>query len=290
MSAQPLSQILREYIARMVATGGPSELDAALSGDELRICLAHKRVRGTDELLAPFSIRAPASVTHHLWSSTIACPDFSTEDRIAVRDDIEAILFRYLNPLDVIRGNDRSVWLLSETERNQLTRVMALASEDELDYIFMVGPNAQWTGPIRGLHKTMATLAQLLSRHPDFTTGKVVCKQSATFLFLGDARALDRVVSSGIGVDGRNVPSRGIFALDSNSYMDALVQLGEDEARDLAAVEFSYDGTCVRALGPLGIPLYRIPHAVPSTAIRSIAQVNGNKVLFEAPQTVSAAT
>jgi hypothetical protein len=282
MSTQPLNLIVRDYVAQMVATGGPALIDRQFSPAGFHIVLGRKRVRGTDELLAPFDVRAPAGVTHYLWSSSVVCPGLPEDDTAALRDEIETILFRYLNPLDLHRGRSRTVWLLSETEQSQLSRVMALSADEEADYVFMTGPNAQWTGPIRGLHKTMATLAHLLSRHPDFTSGKVICKRPMTLLFLGEARGMDRVASSGIGVDGRNVPSRGIFALDANSYMDALVQLGEDEARDLAAIEFSYVGNCTRAQGPLGIPIYRIPHPVSATSVRSITLVNGNKVTYEA--------
>ncbi|MDB5059126.1 MAG: hypothetical protein JWO59_2598 [Chloroflexi bacterium] len=290
MSTQPLNLIVREFVAQLVATGGPTILDRPFSPAGFRIILGRKRVRGTEELLAPFGVRAPSGVTHYLWSSSVVAPGLAEADSDALRDEIETILFRYLNPLDLRRGRERTVWLLSETEQNQLARVMALPATEEADYIFIAGPNAQWTGPIRGLHKTMATLAHLLSRHPDFSTGKVMCKPPTTFLFLGEARGMDRVVTTGIGVDGRNVPSRGIFAVDTNSYMDALVQLGEDEARDLAAVEFYYTGNCTRAQGPLGIPLYRIPHPVPASSIRSITQVNGNKITYEASESITSAT
>jgi hypothetical protein len=281
MSTQPLNRTIRELLARMVTSGAPALLDMPFSPAGFRLILARKKTRGVDEVLAPFSVRAPTSVTQYLWSSSVLCPGLSGEDRAVLRDEIETILFQYLNPIDVLRGTERSVWLLSETEQSQLARVLALAPEDELDYIFMVGDSPQWTGPIRGVHKAMAALAQILSRHPDFATGKVVCRPPATFLFLGEARSLDRVPTAGIGIDGRNVPGRGIFAIDPNSYMDALVQLGEDEARDLAAVEFGYTGTCIRAQGPLGIPMYRIPHAVHSDQVRSITLVNGNRRIFE---------
>jgi hypothetical protein len=44
--------------------------------------------------------------------------------------------------------------------------------------------------------------------------------------------------------------------------------------------EFSYTGSCLRALGPLGIPLYRIPHSVPASAIRSLAAVATGEVTY----------
>ncbi len=267
----------------MVATGAPPVLDAPFSPAGFRIVLARNRIRGTDDALSMFSMRAPTSVTHYIWSSQVICPGLSDEDSAVFRDEIEAILFRYLNPLDVVHGRERTVWLLSETEQSQLARVMALPPEDELDYIYMAGPSAQWAGPVRGLHKTMATLVQLLSRHPDFVTGKAVCRIPVSFIFLGDAQSLERVPSAGISVDGRTAPIRGVFAIDTSSYMDALVQLGEEEARDLVAVEFAFSGTCIRAQGPLGIPMYRIPHAIHADAVRSITIVNGNRVTFEAP-------
>jgi hypothetical protein len=287
MSTQPLDRVIREFLARMVATGAPTAIDQPFSPAGFRIVLARKRVRGSEDLLASFTVRAPSSVTHYLWSSKVVCPGLPEPDAEVVRENLETILFRYLNPLDVIRGVDRTLWLLSETEHSQLTRVLALAPEDEADFIFLTGTSAQWTGPIRGLHKTMATLAQLLSRHPDFATGKVLCRPAVRFIFLGDARGIDRLTSTGIGVDGRNIPSRGIFALDTSSYMDALIQVGEEDARDLAAVEFLYSGSCIRAQGPLGIPLYRIPHAVAASAIQSITQVDGNRQIFEAAYTAA---
>ena len=84
-------------------------------------------------------------------------------------------------------------------------------------------------------------------------------------------------------MDGRLVPARGVFALDTTSYLDALVQLGEEEARDLAVVEFVYAGPCLRAHGPLGIPLYRIPHTITSHAIRSVTTVATGKIFFQVP-------
>ena len=266
----------------MVATGAPPVLDAPFSPAGFRIVLARSRVRGIDDALSVFSMRAPTSVTHYLWSDHIICPGLSEADTDVFREEIEAILFRYLNPMDVLRGRERTVWLLSETEQSQLARVMGLPIDDELDYIFMTGANSQWTGPVRGLHKTMGTLAQILSRHPDFVTGKAVCRSPVSFLFFGDVQSIERAPSGGISVDGRTTPIRGVFAVDTSSYMDALVQLGEEEARTLAAVEFAYSGTCIRAQGPLGIPIYRIPHAIHPDAVRSITIVDGNRVTFEA--------
>jgi hypothetical protein len=266
----------------MVATGAPPVLDAPFSPAGFRIVLARTRVRGTDDALGMFSMRAPTSVTHYLWSDRVICPGLAEADADVFREEIEAILFRYLNPLDVLHGRERTIWLLSETEQSQLARVMALPQEDELDYIFMTGVNSQWTGPVRGLHKTMATLVQMLSRHPDFVTGKAVCRAPVSFVFLGDTQSLERAPSSGISIDGRTSPIRGVFAVDTTSYMDALIQVGEEEARTLAAVEFAFTGTCIRAQGPLGIPIYRIPHAIHADAVRSITIVDGNRVTFEA--------
>jgi hypothetical protein len=274
--------MIREFLAQLVATGSSMALDKPFSPAGFRLQLHRKRVRGTDEILAPFAIRAPVSVTHHLYASSVVCPDLPDADREALTDDVEAILFRYLNPLDAIFGKHRTLWVLSETEQNQLMRVMALTPEEEADYVLLAGPQAQWTGPTRGLHKTMANLAQMLSRHPDFATGKVVCKPPATFLFLADANGVERAPTLGITADGRGLPSRGIFALDTASYMDALVQLGEEEARGLGVVEFRFSGSCLRASGPLGIPLYRIPHAIPASSIVSVSMVAGNEILFPA--------
>jgi hypothetical protein len=283
MSTQPLSRVIRECIAALFATGTLNAVDRPFSPAGFRLQFCRRRVKGTDDLLAPFAIKAPNSVTHYLYSSSVILPDLPDEDQAAIRDEVESILFRYLNPLDVVPGVGHTVWLLSETEHNQLARVMALDIDEEADYIFLTGANAQWTGPIRGLHKTMGTLAALLSRHPDFTTGKVICRPPASFLFLGEARGLERLPSGGISSDGRSAPVRGIFALDTASYMDALVQLGEDEARDLAAVEFSYSGQCMRAQSPLGIPLYRIPHSIPPSAILSVTTVAAGTITYQAP-------
>ncbi len=280
MSTQPLNRVVRELLAQLIATGAPSTLDKPFSPAGFRLQLHRKRVRGSDELLAPFPTRAPTSVPHHLYASSVICPGLPEEERAILRNEIEAIIFRYLNPLSVIPGYERTLWLLSETEQNQFMRVMALDPEEEADYIFLAGHNAQWTGPIRGLHKTMATLAQMLSRHPDFATGKVLCRPPTSFLFLGELKSLERVPTAGIGTDGRNVPTRGIFAIDTSSYMDALVQLGEEEARELGVAEFSHSGQCLRAHGPLGIPTYRIPHSVPASAIRSLTAVASNEVLY----------
>jgi len=282
MTTQPLSRLIREILAQLLSTGAPSVLDQQFSSAGFRLALTRKRVRGTDEILSQFVIRAPVSVTHYVYSSLVTCPELAESDHALIRDEIDTILFKYLNPLDVLRGSDRTLWLLSETEQNQMARVVALPPADEADFIFLTGPAAHWTGPIRGFHKTMATLAQLLSRHPDFATGKVICKPPASFLFFSESEGIERVTGAGIGIDGRNAPSRGIFALDTNSYMDALVQLGEDEARQLAAVEFLYAGSAIRAQSPLSIPLYRIPHAVPALDVRSITIVDGNKSVYEA--------
>jgi hypothetical protein len=288
VSTQPLNRVIRELLAQMVATGSPDMLDKPFTPAGFRLVLHRRRLRGSDELLAPFAVRAPNSVTHYLYASSVVCPGLEEADQAVVRDEIEAILFRYLNPLDVIPGYERTVWLLSETEHLQMMRVLALSPEEELDYIFLGGQTAQWTGPIRGLHKTMATLAQMLSRHPDFATGKVICRPPAGFLFLGEVKALERVPTAGIGTDGRSVPTRGIVALDTASYMDALVQLGEEEARDLAVAEFTYTGSCLRAHGPLGIPLYRIPHSVPASAIRSLTAVASGEVLYRSGEPATA--
>lgn len=281
MSTQPLSRLIRECIAHLLATGAPESIDTPFTAAGFHLQLHRRRVRGGDEVLAPFAVRAPNSVTHYLYASRVICPDLAEEDRALLRDEVEAVLFRYLNPLDVLPGRDHTVWLLSETEQHQLARVMALEASDEADYIFLVG-TAQWTGPIRGLHKTMGTLAQMLSRHPDFATGKVLYRPPAGLVFLGEAKGLERMPSGGIGTDGRSVPGRGIFAIDTASYMDALVQLGEAEARELAAVEFSYTGACLRAHGPLAIPLYRIPHSIPPAAIRSVTVVASGDVTYQA--------
>ncbi len=288
VSTQPLNRTIRECLARMVATGAPPLLDTPFNAAGFRVVLARNRVRGTDDALGMFSMRAPTSVSHHIWSSRVICPGLSDADSDVFREEIEAILFRYLNPLDVLPSRERTIWLLSETEQNQLARVMALPFEEELDYIFMTGSNSQWTGPVRGLHKTMATLVQILSRHPDFVTGKAVCRAPVSFIFLGDVQSVERAPSAGISVDGRASPIRGLFAVDTASYMDALVQLGEEEARTLAAVEFAFGGTCIRAQGPLGIPIYRIPHAIHADAVRSITIVDGNRVTFDVQASPSA--
>jgi hypothetical protein len=282
VSTQPLKRVIREYLAELNATSAPNTVDRPFSPAGFRLLLSRRRVRGGDDLLAPFPIKAPNSVGHYLYASWVICPDLPEEDREVFREEIDAILFRYLNPLSALEGVERTIWLLSETEQHQLSRVLALSPDEEEDYIFLTGAAAQWTGPIRGLHKTMATLAQLLSRHPDFATGKVICRPPATFLLLGEARALERVPTMGIGTDGRGVPTRGVFALDASSYMDALVQLGEAEARELAAVEFTHTGTCIRAHGPLGIPLYRIPHTIAPGAIRSVTLVGTGEVIYQA--------
>jgi hypothetical protein len=283
MAAQPLNRVIRGFLAQMVAAGAPPLLDEPFSPAGFRMVLARKRTRGNEDLLAPFAVRAPASVTHYLWSSSVICADLPMEDRDIVRDEIETILYRYLNPLDVVKGANRTLWLLSESEQSQLVKVMSMSPDAELGYLFATGPTAQWTGPVRGLHKAMAALAQVLSRHPDFVTGKAICRAPTTLLFLAESRGLDKVSTAGIGVDGRSVPGRGVFAIDTSSYMDALVQFGEDAARDLAAVEFSFAGTCIRAHGPLGIPLYRVPHAILASNVRSIILVDGNRAIYEAP-------
>ena len=285
MSTQPLHRVIRDLLAQVVVAAPPAALDDAFSPAGFRLRLQRIKLRGTDELLAPFPVRAPASVTHHLYASGINCPNLPDDDLEVLRTEIEAVLFRYLNPLMYVPGFSHTTWLLSETEQQQAARVLSLRPEEEVDFIFQTGHNAQWTGPIRGLHKTMATLAQLLSRHPEFVTGKVVCRPPTTFLFLGDRKGLERVPLAGIGTDGRAAPTRGVFALDPASYMDALIQLGEEEARDLAVAEFSHNGQCLRAHGPLGIPIYRIPHAIPPTAIRSVAAVAGGEL---SPETAGA--
>ena len=287
MTTQPLSRAIRECIAQLFATGAPNAIDVPLSSAGVRLKLARKRLRGTDEMLAPFPMRAPNSVTHYLYSSSVLCPDLAEEDQQVLRQDVEAVLFRYFNPLDVAPGVNHTVWLITETEQNQLARTLALSPEEEADFIFLSGAVAQWTGPIRGLHKTMGTLAQMLSRHPDFVTGKVLCRPPVSFLFLGEAKSLRRLPSGGITTDGRTTPGRGVFALDPGGYMDALVQLGEEEARELAVVEFSYGGSCIRAHGPLGIPLYRIPHSIAPQAIRSVAIVATGELHYQAEIPVS---
>ena len=279
----PLHRVIRDVLARVVLAAPPAAIDEPFSPAGFRLQLQRLKVRGTDEILTRFAARAPMSVTHHLYSGTVTCPGLSDEDAAVLRDEIEAIVFRYLNPLAVALGNGHTTWLLSETEQQQAARVLALPPGEEVDYIFQTGSVAHWTGPIRGLHKTMATLAHVLSRHPEFVTGKLLCRTPTTFLFLGDRKNLERTPLTGIGADGRPEPTRGIFAIDPASYMDALVQLGEEEARELAVTEFAHNGQCLRGHGPLGIPIYRIPHAIPSSAIRSVTAVAGNQVLYEAP-------
>lgn len=282
MSTQPLGRVIRECIAALFATGAPHAIDKPFSPAGFRLQISRRRVKGTDELLAPFAVKAPNSVAHYLYASRVICPDLAADDEAVIREEVESILFRYLNPLDVAPGAEHTVWLLSETEQQQLARVMALDPDEEADYIFLTGATAHWAGPIRGLHKTMGTLAALLSRHPDFVTGKVICRAPTSFLFLGEVRGLERLPSGGISSDGRSEPARGIFALDTASYMDALVQLGEEEARHLAVVEFAYGGQCLRAQGPLGIPLYRIPHNIPPSAILSVTTVATGAITYQA--------
>ena len=283
MGAQPLHRVVRDLLARVVTAGAPAVIDEPLSAAGFRVRVQRARVRGADDVLAPFPVRAPASVTHHLYSSTVSCPGLAEQDAAVIRSEVEATLFRYLNPLIFVPGQSRTVWLLSETEQQQAARVLALRAEEEGDFIFQTGPIAQWNGPGRGLHKTMAALAQLLSRHSDFATGKLICRPPAGFLFLGDRKSLERAPRAGIGTDGRPEPTRGIFAIDRASYLDALIQLGEEEAGDLAVVEFMHNGQCLRAHGPLGIPIYRIPHGIPASAVRSVTAVAGNEVLYETP-------
>jgi hypothetical protein len=283
VSTQPLHRVVRDLLAPFVTGTPPATIDEPFSPAGFRLRIQRIRVRGTDELLAPFSIRAPASVTHHLYSTSISCPGLPEEDANVVRAEIEATIFRYLNPLTYAPGQHHTVWLLSETEQQQATRVLTLRPEDEAAYIFQAGQTAQWTGPTRGLHKSMATLAQFLSRHSDFVTGKLLCRPPAGFLFLGDRKSLERAPQTGISTDGRAEPTRGVFAIDQASYLDALIQLGEEEARDLAVAEFTHNGQCLRAHGPLGIPIYRIPHLIPASAIRSVTVVAENEVVYERP-------
>ena len=282
MSTQPLSRAIRESIAQLFVTGAPTTIESLISDAGIRLVIGRRRVRGADPLLDPFAIRAPNSVTHHLYSTSVIAPDLAREDYAVLREQVEAVLFRYLNPLDVLHGEDRTIWLLSETEQIQLARVLALPADEEVDYLFLSGPSPAWTGPNRGLHRTMGALAQLLSRHPDFATGKVLCRTPATFLFLGEAPGLLRSAITGISGDARTAPSRGLFALDTASYIDALVQLGEEEARQLAAVEFEVTGSCIRAQGPLGIPIYRIPHPIPAQSVRSVTLVATGERIYEA--------
>jgi hypothetical protein len=282
VSTQPLHRVVRDLLARAVGAGGPTEIDEPLSPAGFRLRLQRARLRGTDELLALFSVRAPAGVTHHVYSGSVSCPGLPEADEAVIRAEVEATLYRYLNPLTYIPGRHRTIWLLSETEQQQSARVLALRPEDEANFIFQTGPKAQWAGPARGAHKTMATLAQILSRHPEFATGKLVCRPPATFLFLGDRPSLERAPRLGVGTDGRPEPTRGVFAIDRSSYMDALIQLGEEEARELAVVEFTHNGHCLRAQGPLGIPIYRIPHVISASAVRSVTLVSGNEILYEA--------
>jgi hypothetical protein len=283
VSTQPLHRVVRDVLARVVVAGAPAQIDESLSPAGFRLRLRRARLRGTDELLNLFPVRAPAGVTHHVYSSSVSCPGLPEADAAVIRGEVEATLFRYLNPLTYIPGQSRTVWLLSETEQQQSARVLALSPDDEGDFIFQTGPKAQWTGPTRGLHKTMATLAQLLSRHPDFATGKLICRPPAGFLFLGDRPSLERAPRLGVGADGRPEPTRGVFAIDCAGYMDALIQLGEEEARELAVVEFTHNGHCLRAQGPLGIPIYRIPHVIPASAVRSVTMVASKEVIYEAP-------
>ncbi len=285
MSTQPLHRVVRDLLARLVVPGGPTEIDEPLSPAGFRLRLQRSRLRGADEILALFPVRAPAGVAHHVYSGSVSCPGLPEADAAVIRAEVEATLYRYLNPLTYIPGQSRTVWLLSETEQQQASRVLALRPEDEGNFIFQSGPKAQWAGPARGAHKTMATLAQILSRHPEFATGKLVCRPPAAFLFFGDRPSLERAPRLGVGTDGRPEPTRGVFAVDRSSYLDALIQLGEEEARELAVVEFTHNGHCLRAQGPLGIPIYRIPHVISASAVRSVTMVAGNEILYEAPGT-----
>jgi hypothetical protein len=48
----------------------------------------------------------------------------------------------------------------------------------------------------------------------------------------------------------------------------------------LVAVEFTYQGPCLRGLSPLNVPIYRIPEAIPLEALRSIVEASSNRDLW----------
>ncbi|MGH2408731.1 MAG: hypothetical protein ACRDGS_00035, partial [Chloroflexota bacterium] len=133
MTTLPLHRVIRDLLAPVVLSSPPARIDEPFSPAGFRLQLQRIKVRGTDEVLARFAARAPISVIHHLYACTVTCPGLPDEDAAVLRDEIEAVLFRYLNPLAFAPGTGHTTWLLSETEQQQAARVLALPPGEEVN-------------------------------------------------------------------------------------------------------------------------------------------------------------
>ncbi|GAC1428852.1 MAG: hypothetical protein NVSMB65_02190 [Chloroflexota bacterium] len=276
-------QLLRE-IASVPPDGQPRASSSQLSDPRVYLRVSHRELAPDDPLVANSPVISNSASRHHLYESfVLPLPEADDGGRLTsngheARDVLDDTVYTLANPVHSYPYGDSTGWLVTQSGYEMMLEVLALRTDEEQAYLAKAFARPAWTGNNRGMHEPMGVLVRQVTRHPAFTTEELIFRHPTTLLFLTHRGYLNALRRYGISPDVQEEPTRGFFAVDVQSYGDCHLVLSR--ITNLIAVEFSYQGPCLRGLSPLSIPVYRMPEAIPLETIRTIVEVATGRDLW----------
>jgi hypothetical protein len=297
---QVVRQLLRE-IAAVPPDGGPRASATQLTEPRVYMRVSHRELAPDDPLIENSPVISTSAPRHHLYESFVLAlpgPDDAGEvwdgmlkgasgGRHGAQEAMYDAVYALANPVHSYAYGDSTGWLVTESAYDMLLGLLALRADEEQSYLTKAFARSAWTGNNRGMHEPIGTLVRQVTRHPAFAAEELLFRQPTTLLFLTHRGYLNTVRRYGISPDIQEAPSRGFFAVDTDSYPDSRLLLSR--INGLVAVEFTYQGPAMRGFSPLNVPIYRIPEAIPPEAVRSIVDASSNRDLWLAAEAPAAA-
>jgi len=277
---QIVRQLLRE-IAAVPSDGQPRASSTQLSDPRLYLRVSHRELPPGDPLIEQSPVVSTSSARHHLYESFVLplpTADADGSDDGGAQEAMYDALYTLTTPVYSYSYGDSRGWLVTDSAYEMLLNLLALRAEEEQTYVAKSFARSTWTGNNRGMHEPAGVLVRQATRHPAFATEELLFRQPTTLLFLTHRGYLNAVKRYGISPDMQELPTRGFYAVDTDSYPDCRALLSR--INGLVAVEFTYQGPCMRGFSPLNIPLYRIPETIPTEAIRAIIDAATNRDLW----------
>jgi hypothetical protein len=296
---QVVRQLLRE-IAAVPSDGQPRASSTQLSDPRLYLRVSHRELAPGDPLIENSPVISTSAARHHLYESfvlSLPVPGYGDEGQDALmaggmvdgqsaQEAMYDTLYTMANPVHSYAYGDSTGWLVTDSGYDMLLSLLALRADEEQSYLTKAFARSAWTGNNRGMHEPVGTLVRQVTRHPAFVAEELMYRQPATLLFLTHRGYFNTVRRYGISLDVQETPTRGFYAVDTDSYADCRLLLAK--VNGLVAVEFAYQGPCLRGLSPLNVPIYRIPEAIPVEAVRSIVDASNNRDLWLAAEAPTA--
>ncbi len=285
---QIVRQLLRE-VAAVPADGQPRASSTQLSDPRVYLRVSHRALPPGDPLVENSPVISTSSAQHHLYESFIfptpepleaasQSGNMATVEGQGAQDALYDALYTLANPVHSYAYGDSTGWLVTDSGYEMLLNLLALRADEEPGYLAKAFTRSAWNGNNRGMHEPAAILVRQATRHPAFVAEELLFRHPTTLLFFTHRGYLNAIKRYGISPDVQEVPARGFYAVDTDSYADCRLLLGR--INGLIAVEFTYQGPCIRGLSPLNVPIYRIPDGVGVEAINSIIDAASNRDLW----------